>query len=338
MYQYTIEAPTDANTVQITGTFDNWSKSLPEITTEPFEQTIELAEKQDIVFKFIIDGNWTTLDSYPVVTDEHGNANNVVNAEHLILVEEEKEEDPKIKDSLKLDDEGSEVVQVENPVVLAVTDGEEESSNVKDKVIDDGKRGGTKVSQDSFALHEEEENIKEYEAPESAKNEASAAHTGTGIDPTSSSSSFAAVSSPPTSSDFEHINGSPSAEETTTHESKTLGSQIGSQIGPQETKSTTKPPATAISSTTNATAGKKPEKPTLLAHPSESTLRAPASSGNHTPVGESSSSSTTSNAPESSNYPPRIPGSFDSRPQLERQTSGGKKRESLISKFKSLFK
>lgn len=135
MYQYVIEAPDDVKSVQITGTFDNWSKSLPEITTPPFEQTITLPEKQDIIFKFIIDGNWTTLDSYPIVTDEHGNANNVIHAEHLILVEEEKEEEPERDDTLKLDDEGSASVQVDEPVVLAVTDGDEVVNNVEEKKL-----------------------------------------------------------------------------------------------------------------------------------------------------------------------------------------------------------
>lgn len=45
------------------------------------------------------------------------------------------------------------------------------------------------------------------------------------------------------------------------------------------------PTATSNAATATATAhvGKKPEKPTLLAHPSESTLRAPTSSGSQTP-------------------------------------------------------
>lgn len=348
MYQYVIEAPDNVKSVQITGTFDNWSKSLPEITTPPFEQTITLPEKQDIIFKFIIDGNWTTLDSYPIVTDEHGNANNVVHAEHLILVEEEKEEEPERDDSLKLDDEGSAVVQVDEPVVLAVTDGDEVVNNVegkyheekefKEQAVDESKQTGINAEQIPTESLQEDEGIKEYVAPEKSKQVPVHDQKATGIDPTSSSSSFAAVSSPPTSSDFEHIDGSPSSEEPTPHKAV---EESEDHTGTPVTESSAKfPTATANAATATATAhaAKKPEKPTLLAHPSESTLRAPTSSGSQTPViGSSSSFTTTPNQHDSIQHALRIPGSFDNRPSVERQGSGTK-RESLISKFKNLFK
>lgn len=344
MYQYIIEAPSDVKSVQITGTFDNWSKSLPEITSPPFEQTITLPEKQDIIFKFIIDGNWTTLDSYPVVADENGNTNNIVHAEHLILVEEEEEEEPGRDDSFKLDDEGSAVVQIDNPVALAVTDCDETETNVHaneagDKQGNESEQIPTQSQQVPAESFQVEEDISEYAVPEKLKQGPTVTNNNTGIDPTSSSSSFAAVSSPPTSSDFEHIGTSPSPEESTPHE-------VGDKNGEHHTSSksadsTQKLPtvASTVSSKANAVPEEKPEKPTLLAHPSESTLRAPTSSGTQTPVIASSSSSTTSpnEHEDSPKHTPRIPGSYDTRPSVERHGSGSK-REGLISKFKNLFK
>ena len=323
MYQYTIEAPKDIESVQITGTFDNWSKSLPEITTPPFEQTIILDDKQDIIFKFIINGNWTTLDSYPTVTDEHGNTNNIVHAEHLILVEEEKDEEIKEDDGLKEKEDVSGLG--DSPVVLAVTDGDHTFDNIgKSEANKDVNAGATDNKVNTKSL-KEEENIKRYAGQ--TKNEPLASQNATGINPTSSSSSFAAVSSPPTSSDFENIAETPSPDPDV-QENKQAES---AQAAPVANAST------ANKSSNAAVPGDKPEKPTLLAHPSESTLRAPHSSGSQTPVVASSSSSIATPDQEDSPQAPRIPGSFDGRPSVERTSSGGK-REGLISKFKSLFR
>lgn len=324
MYQYTIEAPKDIESVQITGTFDNWSKSLPEITTPPFEQTIILDDKQDIIFKFIINGNWTTLDSYPTVTDEHGNTNNIVHAEHLILVEEEKDEEIKEDDGLKEKEDVSGLG--DSPVVLAVTDGDHTFDNIgKSEANKDVNAGATDNKVNTKSL-KEEENIKRYAGQ--TKNEPLASQNATGINPTSSSSSFAAVSSPPTSSDFENIAETPSPEEPDAEANRENVSAHAVNEGNASTANT---------SSNAAVPEDKPEKPTLLAHPSESTLRAPQSSGSQTPVVASSSSSIATPNQEDSPQALRIPGSFDGRPSLERTSSGGK-REGLISKFKSLFR
>ncbi|KAI5961975.1 hypothetical protein KGF57_001514 [Candida theae] len=342
MYQYIIQAPTDATSVQITGTFDNWSKSLPEITSPPFEQTITLDEKQDIIFKFIINGNWTTLDLYPVVTDEHGNTNNIVHSEHLILVEEEKEGGVTGVEDFKTEEEGYRAESSDEPVVFAVADGDHTFDNVgklendKETVVKGAQVGNgsrnvtTKPAQDK-------KNETEHVNPHQSKQEPLVSQSATGANPTSSSSSFAAVSSPPTSSDFEHIDHSPSAEVPAINESK---GETAADTSAKEKDTTVKSSTTTTANKrTGVVPDKKPEKPALLAHPSESTLKAPGSSSGQTPVVASSSSSVTTPNPEELSSPqgPRIPGSFDGRPSLDKKGSSGK-REGLISKFKSLFK
>lgn len=43
---------------------------------------------QKLVFKFVVNSNWTTSNAFKIETDEHGNLNNYVDAEELIAVEE----------------------------------------------------------------------------------------------------------------------------------------------------------------------------------------------------------------------------------------------------------
>lgn len=99
----------------------------------------------------------------------------------MILVEEEKEEEPERDDTLKLDDEGSASVQVDEPVVLAVTDGDEVVNNVEEKKVegrdheekefkeqevDESKQTGINAEQVPTESFQEDEGIKEYFAPE----------------------------------------------------------------------------------------------------------------------------------------------------------------------------
>ena len=74
------------HSIQITGNFDNWSRSLP-ISSRPKEylQEIKLESRQDVVFKFIInDDQWIVNDQFKVTHDEHGNSNNIIYADELV--------------------------------------------------------------------------------------------------------------------------------------------------------------------------------------------------------------------------------------------------------------
>ncbi|KAI5955654.1 hypothetical protein KGF54_001156 [Candida jiufengensis] len=211
VYQYTIKAPKDIKSVQITGTFDNWSKSLPEITTEPFEQTITIGSKEDIIFKFIIDGNWTTLDLYDTITDHEGNLNNIIKSDDLILVEEEEEPTENNDDEF-----------VDNQT-FTTTDNEDVLS--APVVINDG-----------------EESKEPTKSPDLKHQQKQTPPIQTTTNQTSSAvSSFAAVSSPPSSSDYEHIDSKISNEESTTNNNNNTNLKDTSKIKKDEPKPIPKP-------------------------------------------------------------------------------------------------
>ncbi|ODV79109.1 uncharacterized protein CANTADRAFT_6284 [Suhomyces tanzawaensis NRRL Y-17324] len=77
-----------AHSVQITGNFDNWSKSLhAHKLGSVFEQTVTLDHRQRLVFKFVVDGDWVLNRDY--ATEWHdGVENNVVEAVQLEEVPE----------------------------------------------------------------------------------------------------------------------------------------------------------------------------------------------------------------------------------------------------------
>lgn len=66
-----------------------------------FYTIIKVSSPQDLVFKFIINGNWCTSDFYNKHVDEHGNTNNIVSSNELTIFEEfnEEDNDEKIKGS-----------------------------------------------------------------------------------------------------------------------------------------------------------------------------------------------------------------------------------------------
>lgn len=67
----------------MTGTFDNWSGSLPLVkqASGEFELTVPLADDKTL-FKFIVDGEWKTSPEYEVLAED-GNENNVVYKQDL---------------------------------------------------------------------------------------------------------------------------------------------------------------------------------------------------------------------------------------------------------------
>lgn len=86
----------NAQSVQITGNFDNWTNSQEalEKNGDIFTGLIRTDQKDKLVFKFIINGNdWITSDQYKVEYDESGIPNNYVDAEELQVLEEFELED-----------------------------------------------------------------------------------------------------------------------------------------------------------------------------------------------------------------------------------------------------
>lgn len=76
----------------VTGNFDNWLQAdgvlAQDAELEPFELVLKVPERQKLIFKFIINGDWVTAGAYKIEHDEHGNSNNYVDADELVAVEE----------------------------------------------------------------------------------------------------------------------------------------------------------------------------------------------------------------------------------------------------------
>lgn len=97
----------------VTGNFDGWTQKggilSKKHSSEPFTGEIRVPSKSKLVFKFVVDGTWTTSGEFKSETDEHGNLNNYINAEELTSVEEFVQEpettDPPVKAPVETPDE-----------------------------------------------------------------------------------------------------------------------------------------------------------------------------------------------------------------------------------------
>ncbi|KAL5487867.1 CRP1 [Sanghuangporus weigelae] len=81
-YTLTFNWPhTDAHSVIVTGTFDNWSSSVHLQRSESgFTGSVAVPWDTKVLYKFIVNGNWVTHPSQPTETDAAGFVNNVVHA------------------------------------------------------------------------------------------------------------------------------------------------------------------------------------------------------------------------------------------------------------------
>ncbi|KAG7825275.1 hypothetical protein KL909_001567 [Ogataea angusta] len=73
--------------VILTGSFDNWSQSLPLIKQRDGSFSLSFPFPNDtekVAFKFVVDGKWITSEDYKVETDELGNKNNVLYAKDVV--------------------------------------------------------------------------------------------------------------------------------------------------------------------------------------------------------------------------------------------------------------
>ncbi|OWB50999.1 hypothetical protein B5S27_g2555 [[Candida] boidinii] len=95
--------PSGPEDVIVTGSFDNWSQSLPLLkqTDGSFEITYPIDLKnydsssnpeEKIYFKFIVDGDWKTSDSFEIETDDSDNSNNVIYYKNLVSIKETAKE------------------------------------------------------------------------------------------------------------------------------------------------------------------------------------------------------------------------------------------------------
>ncbi|OBZ71911.1 hypothetical protein A0H81_08264 [Grifola frondosa] len=79
LYEASFRWPhTDALTVIVTGSFDDWSCSTRlSKTPTGFEGTVKIPWGQKVTYKYVVDGRWTTTDDQPTELDPIGNLNNV---------------------------------------------------------------------------------------------------------------------------------------------------------------------------------------------------------------------------------------------------------------------
>ncbi|CCF58640.1 hypothetical protein KAFR_0F00430 [Kazachstania africana CBS 2517] len=80
---FTFKWPAGPSDVVITGDFDEWKGSLPLVkqADNSFELSVPTNFKngeEKFLFKFIVDGEWTTSNEYPLETDAKGISNNYI--------------------------------------------------------------------------------------------------------------------------------------------------------------------------------------------------------------------------------------------------------------------
>ncbi|KAF2138564.1 carbohydrate-binding module family 48 protein [Aplosporella prunicola CBS 121167] len=80
MGSYTFKWEHPASDVYVTGTFDDWAKSVRLVQKNGvFTKTVELPKSDEkVLYKFVVDGNWVTNGSAPQEDDGHGIYNNVL--------------------------------------------------------------------------------------------------------------------------------------------------------------------------------------------------------------------------------------------------------------------
>ena len=85
MGTYVFRWTSPADEVYVTGTFDNWSKSV-QLTKDSgiFTKQVDLASaSEDVFYKFVVDGDWTVDQSQPTKMDNKGNENNLLRKEDI---------------------------------------------------------------------------------------------------------------------------------------------------------------------------------------------------------------------------------------------------------------
>ncbi|KAL9000564.1 MAG: hypothetical protein Q9169_000857 [Polycauliona sp. 2 TL-2023] len=70
--------------VYVTGTFDDWAKSVKlDEEGDGFSKKVELPLGQNISYKFVVDGTWCTSAEEPQETDQGGNVNNLLTSDRI---------------------------------------------------------------------------------------------------------------------------------------------------------------------------------------------------------------------------------------------------------------
>ncbi|CAH2355563.1 hypothetical protein CLIB1423_28S01112 [[Candida] railenensis] len=87
MSTFTFSWPAGPQEVILTGTFDNWSKTLFLVKQADgsFELTVPLPSSDEpLLYKYVVDGEWVVSQSQKISKDESGNENNVIDKDDLV--------------------------------------------------------------------------------------------------------------------------------------------------------------------------------------------------------------------------------------------------------------
>ncbi|KAJ5104006.1 hypothetical protein N7532_004535 [Penicillium argentinense] len=84
MGTFTFQWPYDANEVFVTGTFDDWGKTVKlDRAGDSFAKTVSVPTGKKIQYKFVVDGIWTTDNRVREENDGDDNINNVLLPEEI---------------------------------------------------------------------------------------------------------------------------------------------------------------------------------------------------------------------------------------------------------------
>ncbi|CAK9436772.1 uncharacterized protein LODBEIA_P12940 [Lodderomyces beijingensis] len=84
---YTFKWPKGPEAVTVTGTFDDWSKSLPLVKEADGSFALQVPlppKKETVLYKYVVDGIWKVNTGEKITRDEEGNENNVLAPEDLV--------------------------------------------------------------------------------------------------------------------------------------------------------------------------------------------------------------------------------------------------------------
>ncbi|KAI5962164.1 CRP1 [Candida pseudojiufengensis] len=84
---YEFKWPKGPEDVIVTGTFDNWSQSLPLVKQVDGSFSIQVPlppKKETIFYKYVVDGKWEVNPDEKITKDFEGNDNNILEAEDLV--------------------------------------------------------------------------------------------------------------------------------------------------------------------------------------------------------------------------------------------------------------
>lgn len=162
-------------TVEVTGNFDDWSRSLKALKLDSgqFTATVKVPKRQKLVFKFVInDADWEVSGDYKIERDENGIENNYVDASELVE-----------------DTESVASSSSKTPLSKSGTDGAEELTQTSSKtpVSKSGTEGAegltqTSTTESSFAAVSSSATVPEsYEEVQSQESPALVEHDDMGV-------------------------------------------------------------------------------------------------------------------------------------------------------------